>query len=368
MRILTKYVLREFLTPVLYCLVGFSSIYLVIELFGRFDRILLARPAPALMLAYLGGYLSTILQWLLPASLLLGGLYSMWQLARHSEITAMRSTGIGFGTITAPVLWAATGFAVLLALNSEFYAPEASRRSNQIKADRFLPATNGQILLDVPYHNYADRREWRITSLDPIAQTTGPLRITWTDEEGGPQKVLTSRSAEYLDGVWWFHAPVFTDHQKRGELIQLVQLPPLSDLLALPELTERPRDFFLELMQTDDDRENLSLRDMIRYVKSRPRLTRDMKVSWRYDIYNRMVSPWACLVITLFAIPAGVATGRQSVFVGVVSAIGMFFSFYALTLICGGLAKKDLIPVGVGVLAPNLLFLTAGLILYYRQR
>jgi lipopolysaccharide export LptBFGC system permease protein LptF len=107
---------------------------------------------------------------------------------------------------------------------------------------------------------------------------------------------------------------------------------------------------------------------MIRYVKSRPRLTRDMKVSWRYDIYNRMVSPWACLVITLFAIPAGVATGRQSVFVGVVSAIGMFFSFYALTLICGGLAKKDLIPVGVGVLAPNLLFLAAGLILYYRQR
>ena len=368
MRILSRYVLREFLAPVCYCLVGFASIYLIIELFGEFEKILQARPPASLVLAYLGGYLATILQWLMPASLLLGGLYSMWQLARHSEITAMRATGIGFAAITAPILWAAAGFAVLLALNSEFYAPEASRRAHQIKENRFQPVEQTAIYRDVPYNNVAERRAWRITSLDLAGGTTGPLRITWADEDGQPSRVLDVARAYYLDGVWWFESPRFTEHEIRNGVRQ--PLPPRQpmELLAMPELTEQPRDFFLELMQTDEDRENLSLRDMIRYVQARPRLTRAIKVGWRYDIYSRIVNPWACLVITLFAIPAGVATGRQSVFIGVLSAVALFFAYYSLTLICGGLAKKDLVPVGVGVLLPNLLLLVTGLVLFHRQR
>ena len=53
----------------------------------------------------------------------------------------------------------------------------------------------------------------------------------------------------------------------------------------------------------------------------------------------------------LTAIPAGVATGRQSVFIGVVSAILMFLIFYVLTLSCGVLAKKGAIPISAGILA-----------------
>jgi lipopolysaccharide export system permease protein len=368
MRILTRYVLREFLTPVFYCILGFSLIYLVIELFGEFDKILQARPPATLVLVYLVGYLSPLVQWLLPASLLLGGLYAMWQLARHSEITAMRATGIGFGAITAPMLWSATGFAILLALNSEFYAPEGSRLAHLIKENRFKPIQHGRVYQDVPYRNFAERREWRISRLNLRNASTGQLRITWTDAEGMPQRVLSAKRAQYMDGVWWFFSPEFTEHQQRGGLMQTMPLGRTLDIISMPELTERPRDFLLELMQNDEDRENLSLRDMIRYVKARPRLTRDVKVGWRYAIYYRLVSPWSCLVITLFAIPAGVATGRQSVFLGVMMAVALFFLYYVLTFVLGGMAKKDLIPVGVGVLLPNLIFLAAGLILYYRQR
>ena len=196
MRILARYVLREFLTPVIYCLVGFSSIFLVIELFGEFEKILLARPPGTVILEYLGGYLAETLPWLVPAALLLGGLYAMWQLARHSEITAMRATGIGFATITAPVLWAAAGFAVLLAVNSEFYAPAASFRTRQIKENRFMPVQRQAIYQDVPYNNYAERRDWRITQMNFTDQTTGPLQITWTDADDQPVKVLKAERAE----------------------------------------------------------------------------------------------------------------------------------------------------------------------------
>ena len=39
MRILTRYVLREFVIPLFYCLAGFVSIYVLFDLFGSFSRI-----------------------------------------------------------------------------------------------------------------------------------------------------------------------------------------------------------------------------------------------------------------------------------------------------------------------------------------
>ena len=45
MRILTSYVLREYLVPLSYCLAGFVSIYVLFELFGSFSRLAAAKPA-----------------------------------------------------------------------------------------------------------------------------------------------------------------------------------------------------------------------------------------------------------------------------------------------------------------------------------
>ena len=142
------------------------------------------------------------------------------------------------------------------------------------------------------------------------------------------------------------------------------------DLLVLPEITETPRDFLLGIVQGGiiEDSVNMSVGDMIRYLASRPNLAPAARTSWRYDIANRFAAPFACIVITLFAIPAGVATGRQSVFIGVVSAILMFLVFYVLTISCGVLAKKAVLPIWAGILIPNAVFLTAGLYLFWRQR
>jgi lipopolysaccharide export LptBFGC system permease protein LptF len=73
-------------------------------------------------------------------------------------------------------------------------------------------------------------------------------------------------------------------------------------------------------------------------------------------------------VITLFAIPAGIASGRQSVFKGIVGALVMFFAFYALVI--GGMVCADvgLIPPVPAAVLPHLVFLAVGICLFRRQR
>ena len=93
-----------------------------------------------------------------------------------------------------------------------------------------------------------------------------------------------------------------------------------------------------------------------------------MRRKYKYDMWAQMLAPFACLVITLFAIPAGIASGRQSVFKGIVGALAMFFAFYGLVI--GGMVGSDLgwIPPILAAIFPHAVFLAIGGWLFYRQR
>ena len=58
MRILTRYILREFLVPFAYCLTGFLSIYVLFDLFGSFSRMLNAHISFGDLVLYFCAYLA----------------------------------------------------------------------------------------------------------------------------------------------------------------------------------------------------------------------------------------------------------------------------------------------------------------------
>ena len=78
MRILTRYVLREFLVPFFYCLTGFVSIYVLFDLFGSFSRMRSARISVADAVLYFCAYLAPYFHYIVPAALMLATLYTMW--------------------------------------------------------------------------------------------------------------------------------------------------------------------------------------------------------------------------------------------------------------------------------------------------
>ncbi|MBR0055930.1 MAG: LptF/LptG family permease [Kiritimatiellae bacterium] len=370
MRILSRYVLREFLVPVGYCLVAFSALHLVFELFGEFDKIIAAKPPAGLVLRYICGSLAKDVQWLVTPSLMLGCLYSMWQLARHGEITAMRASGIGFHAITAPIMAAACVFAAAILALCELYVPGAIHDAAAIKAAGFTAAP-GNVLHDVHFNNVAGRREWRAGAFFAETGEMRGVKVAWTDDEGFVEQTLEAGRALYQDGAWWFEdASVIGFTHQAGASAQVATSRYERSLLVMPELDELPRDFEIEyaIQGQGASAESLSSGDIRRYLAMRPNLDGPDRRIWVYEMVNRFAAPLACLFITLFAIPAGVATGRQSVFLGVVSAIALFIGYYMLSLICGVLAKGGALPVWFGIVAPNAVIFAAGMWLFARQR
>ncbi len=377
MSLITRYLLRQFLGPLLVCLVAFNGIFILFDLFGHLSRFLDANlPLPAI-LKYYAGVVCTYTHWFLPASCMLATLYTMWQLSHHSELTAMRASGISFHRLTLPFFCVAVLASLLAFANAELLAPGLSAWSDRLKESGFAHATPGPTE-KFNYTNPAASRTWRIASIDTSSvEACAHLFVPSNAADRLPAQAVeikrvvdgrivwgvAARRADYLDGIWWLSGPEMIridpyDGSVLPDTDPSRPRVPLPDPLPFPELTETPRDLHIEARQWD----YLSASDMLRRLLS----SRDDSDEHWFDFWYRLAAPWACLVITLLSIPTGITTGRQSVFKGVVLALATFFLFYLFSITLKYLGQKGYMPPVLAAWLPNAVFLAIGLGLYRR--
>ena len=365
MRILTRYVLREYVVPLLYCFGGFASIYVLFELFGSFSRLADAKLPLATVVEYFCAYLSPFFEWLAPAALMLAALYTMWSFCRHSELIAMRASGIGFFAIARPMLAVAALVAAAVWWVNDDYVPRRAQWAKQMRAERFDMKKMAQAD-NLVFRNASAERTWTVGRvLDRDAEHLKDVRVT-VDRPGGARLFsVTAPQADYMDGEWWFRDASVRHYDANGA--ETATATPELDSLTLrsfPEFAEKPGDF---LLQNRDWAYN-SVRDRLRYLKAHPELPAETRRKYRYDTWAKMFAPLACIVMTLFAIPAGVATGRQSVFRGILGALGLFFSFYGTVIGCMVCADCGWLPPFAAAVVPYAVFLALGARAFYRQR
>lgn len=365
MRILTRYVFREFLVPLLYCMCGFVSIYVLFELSGSFSRIAEAKPPAAVVVNYFCGYLAPFFQYLAPAALMLATLYTMWVFCRHSEIIAMRANGIGFFAIVKPLLAVSLVMACFVAWVNEWYVPRNAQWAKQLRNGRFEMAKVARAD-NVVFRNARAGRTWAIDAmLDSRGEHLKDVRITVDGRNGVRQMNVVAERADYLDGEWWMSGVSVQHYDAAGREIAS-PTPELDSLKtrSFPQFRERPGDF---MVQNRDWAYN-SVADRLRYLRRHTDLSEKMRRKYLYDTWAQAMSPLACLVMTLFAIPAGIASGRQSVFKGIVGALAMFFAFYGLVMSCMVCSDVGWLPPVLAAIVPHSAFLAIGGWLFFRQR
>ena len=362
MKILTRYILREFCVPLFYCMTGFISIYLLFELFGSFSRLMAAKPGIPAAAAYLAGYFAPYFQWMAPACLMLATLYTMWRFCRHSEIVAMRASGIGFFTIVKPILAMSVLMACAVGWVNESYVPRTGSWAKKFKDVRFnaaeMDGANGILFV-----NARAGRHWHADMPRPADATVlENVRVT-EDITGRHERRITSPRAEYKDGRWIFYSPRVVRFEN-GLEIPDEKVPQNAGLWCFSGFDERPE----ELLWESSEWQYMSTRDRLGYLETHANLEEKTRRKRRYDVWAQAVAPFACIVITLFAIPMGIATGRQSVSKGIIGALAMFFMFYGLTILCMVLAARGWLAPFPAAVLPDLVFLALGMRLFWKNR
>jgi lipopolysaccharide export system permease protein len=127
MRIIDRYLLRQFIKAFMVFFVSLTGLYIVIDAFGNLDEFISYGEQQGSLLAvlieYYGARALTFFDLTSGVLMLVAAMFTVTWLQRSQEMTALMAAGISKGRIVAPILVAVAVVSVLAALNREFLIP-----------------------------------------------------------------------------------------------------------------------------------------------------------------------------------------------------------------------------------------------------
>ena len=396
MRLLDRYLLRELLIPLGYCLGAFLIFFIAFSLFSELNkyqehRLVLADVAELYVVR-----IPEILVFILPIALLCALLYALTNHARHHELTAIRAAGVSLWRICLPYL--AVGLLLSLALffMNERWVPDGAEKEAQIwnrhpeeteahpprdgspsSARGVLPVARprsptADIQLNLPFENRRDGHSWLIGAYDFRTDVMTNPEVDWRLSDGGIV-VLRADRAERVDGVWTFYNAKEYEAMPGRETQTLLQ----TNTLAMPRFSETPDEFKREVKFANRLRApgaqstqlaEIPIVEILDYLDLHPDLSSKDKRWLRTQLQGRLALPWTCLVVVLIAIPFGAASGRRNMFVGVASSIVICFAYFVLLKLGLALGTGGYLPAWLAAWLPNASFGVAGFWLMLRVR
>ncbi|WP_372807830.1 LptF/LptG family permease [Pontiella sp.] len=370
MKILVRYLFMNLLMPLLYLLLAFSLLFIIGDLMDNADEFFSTKASPAMMLHYYSLQLPSMVIFIVPICLLLATLYSLSMLTRHSEITAMRASGVSIFRIVRPYMLMGFLCFLLTALVNEFTGPKYAYRAHQLLESQ-KKSSEEVYYAKIPYENPTDGHTWYIEKFDTRTFTMEGVTLRKRREDGSDLYKITARKGRWLDGRWWFENGTVQRYDRQNNLIQRFDADGNSLGSSEPfhtremrDVNEIPEDFLGEAKSA----EHQSSLELWNYIQSHQFLSPETLVKYETDFHHKLTMPFICIIATLIGIPVGAHTGRKGAFAGIMLAIAMFFGFYGSQFVLEYLAKQMIVLPWAAAWGPVIAFYFIGSAMIYRMR
>ncbi len=286
------------------------------------------------IISYYMVLLPTLIPVALPMTFMVSLLFTLGQLHKHHELTAMRAAGNSLFRITRS-LWVVALIltVVLFQLNARLvpWSVEKSRGIwNQLSYAKALsedtPEEEVGLHYNLTFFNRRDGRLWFLNRFNEFNYRAYGVTISELDPENGHElKRLVANEGFYddLNGGWTLISGRETSFSpESGDPVRSLPFERVhyaefnEDPNLMKTLEKRPKDLSLSELK--------SVVDYLRPAED-PRLAQ-----YAVSFYDRLFSPLGCLIVLGLAIPFSVTGVRTNPFVGVSKAMGLLFLYYFL--------------------------------------
>lgn len=378
MRLLDRYLLREFLVPLCFCLGGFLIFWIAFDVSSELHRMQEEGMRAGDVVQYYVFKTPEFLMTVMPVGLLLATLYTLTNHARYNEITAIRAAGVSLTRLCLPYLAVGIAMTVLLFVSDEFFVPQTAEMADQLHArhnERHFKGAKLQPVKKFPFVTTLGPDEKRYWVIGEYNQQSGAMiqpHFDWVRPDGSSLAVDADRAVYSGPHQWTFH------HAQEKIKMPGTEFPaklPVRDTLTFTNFPETPEVIRSEILINDrfrnpsnTRRADLPVRTIANYLRLHPRPDPVIR-PWIYTkLQGRFAGPVACLVVVLVAIPFAAGSGRRNVFVGVAASILIFFSYYVLQQLGFAFGEAGRVPAWLGAWLPNLVFTAGSLWMIARVR
>jgi lipopolysaccharide export system permease protein len=129
LKILDRYILKNFIQNFFFGIFCFIIIFILIDLFENLDKFFDRQVPPGIIFNYYLNFVPEIIKLLIPVATLLASLFTISRFNTYSEFTAMQSGGMSLARYLAPII----GFGLILTIFSLYFNGWIVPQSNKGK-------------------------------------------------------------------------------------------------------------------------------------------------------------------------------------------------------------------------------------------
>jgi len=176
-RILSRYILRQHIPPLLYALAALTFAMLVNQVAKQFGNFVGKGLPWGVIFEVFALSIPFIVAMTLPMAVLVAVLYTFSHLAADNEVTAMKASGISVGRILAPVLGGATLIGVIALLWNDQVLPRSNHTLRTLLVDIQRKKPTFQLKEQVINEVVAGQFFLRATRIDPATNALTDVTI-----------------------------------------------------------------------------------------------------------------------------------------------------------------------------------------------
>jgi lipopolysaccharide export system permease protein len=356
MKVLTRYILIEFLKPFMLAILAFSGVVLVVQVFNEIHMILDYKPSVLVLFKYYSLFIPEFVVQIIPIACLFGVLFSLSMLSKGNELLAMRAGGVNIYLIAVPIFFAGILICVLSIFFSELVLPESKTLKRQIKWAEIekKPEESANLSRQNLSMIGADGQIYHIGAFDGANATMTDILVLEFDTDSHLKSRLDSQSAKFTNGQWVFFNGYWRVFDQDGD--EVSDEPFIQMSLALPE---KPADFVKEQKEPEE----LNLIELLTYIRQLKHNGSDYHKELVH-LYLKLAFPFGCIIMSILGVPWG---WNMRKYTGVVVSVGICalvaFAYIGGMQIGQHLGEAGLVSPFLSVWIANLAFAIVGPIL-----
>ncbi|NPV03402.1 MAG: LPS export ABC transporter permease LptF [Syntrophaceae bacterium] len=359
--ILNRYIFREVLYPFLMTLFVFTFVLIMGRILSLVDLMINKGVNFSDILKLILYLMPALMLFTIPLALIIAILIGIGRLSRDNEFTVLKACGLSLHQIAAPVLAISLIAFGLSALTSFFLIPlgnlEAKnllfsivkqKASVGIKEKVFNDDFRGIVIFADRIPAHGDVMEGVLLYDDRTAEEPSTIIAARGRLVSNPQSLTVTLRLE--DGSIHTVDPQFRNYKKVDFSTYDVRL----DFKGSAADERRVKFSRLDEMTLWD------LRRGIDAPEPQGPTRREMLIEFN----QRLATPFSCLIFALLGIPLGIQSSRSGKMRGFTIGLSLVMVYYVLLLYGKALGETGKVPAVIGVWAPNVLFMAAGLHVY----
>ncbi|MEE9911108.1 MAG: LPS export ABC transporter permease LptG [Deltaproteobacteria bacterium] len=358
MKLLDKYILREFLRFFLVTCIAFIALYLIVDFFEKIRMFLSNQATTMQMASYFFYSIPIIISLILPFAILLSTLLTYSFLSKFSEITAMKANGVSLYRMAVPALAVAAVVSVFSFFFTELVTPASIQKTEYIvKVEVQKQKSLGFFKQNEIWYR-GHNAIYNFKMFDVEKNILLGITINHLHPDFTLKRRIDAERAEWKNNQWvFFNLLVTSFNQDHSPVLEW------SKEKTIP-IPEQPDDF--KIIQKDA--EKMGYFELKRYIKKIRAEGYDVS-RYLVDLQGKIAFPLVCLILVLIGMSFSVRSERSGGLMQSV-AMGIFIgaSYWIVHAFSMSLGRSGTLPIFMAAWASNILFGGLAAFLFSRMR